>query len=501
MRTQLLLISFFSFFLLSVGFVMASPESIGIVPDVDLPYYVDVISLSTQNYFDNYNYINVSFRFNNTDYSIQTMNESAEVNITIPGYWSIQIASFSHPEGWIIFDNLGPKNFTIFPFTITAGNNTTAEYVSQEIIFSGGSGGEVHLYPDFDDNIEPICMGGGTGSASLGDIYLSDHFSNFDSWSMNFTFNDTDYYFTGNDTGCYTTDYSGTFEDSIGNSFELFTYCEYFYFERISGVGTVPFTIRVWSDDYGEDYYAYANSYFTFGVPCSDAEPIQFRDIPDFYLGNDSAFVFPVSDYFLHFDRVRVEYDDALTGTTFTKTIRYYDSEWCNSDENDTDFQICVTGMGIGDIQVALYSWGHGVSQTPIYLTAISDAGSFESSFYVSSSFGSQEYSSVGESGLDTSSPFQTLAEVYHRLFPPANRLSDAGKMAYVVVTLLFVNIIVLLLMFKTTGGKNAGMVLITLNIILFFYFLTIHYIPISILIFASLVLIAIAFFKFKGGN
>jgi hypothetical protein len=95
-----------------------------------------------------------------------------------------------------------------------------------------------------------------------------------------------------------------------------------------------------------------------------------------------------------------------------------------------------------------------------------------------------------------------SLINTYSGLFPDSETLTSSQRLAYVFITLLLIDILLFVIIFFVLNAKKiVAYILLIFDIILFFYFITIGYIPIAILVITLLILLGVAFFKFKGGH
>lgn len=119
----------------------------------------------------------------------------------------------------------------------------------------------------------------------------------------------------------------------------------------------------------------------------------------------------------------------------------------------------------------------------------------------------------IGSGGGTLVSPsFNNIINNLINIFPDADNLSFGRKILYVVFTLVFVTSLMFFMGWilisggKTSNTNVAGMKFIIyitgfIDVLLFFYFISINYIPVGILVIGTLILIALAYFKFFGGG
>lgn len=111
--------------------------------------------------------------------------------------------------------------------------------------------------------------------------------------------------------------------------------------------------------------------------------------------------------------------------------------------------------------------------------------------FQVVSEGGSSE---IGIGALDT------VTGGFSGLYPRAENLSVRDRYAYVVITILIASVLIFCavgLFFKNPSA--AVWILLVVDLLLFFYFLSIGYIHVSVLVVLILILIAISYFKIRG--
>jgi hypothetical protein len=95
-----------------------------------------------------------------------------------------------------------------------------------------------------------------------------------------------------------------------------------------------------------------------------------------------------------------------------------------------------------------------------------------------------------------------SIVSGFDGIFPQSSTISLTNKLAYVFLFMLLIDLIILLIiLFVIKKPEAIGWSILIVDILLFFYFLTIGYIPVAMLIFMILVLLVITYFKIKGGN
>lgn len=235
-----------------------------------------------------------------------------------------------------------------------------------------------------------------------------------------------------------------------------------------------------------------ANQNSTFGAPY----PI--ISLAPKTLGSGQSYTFKASDYFggnvTDFtvsweDTINLQsaYVNALYGgspSTYSGLIQV------NVLPIGNDFNITVTGLG-------------NTATFPIQLIAKNSVGESTLTYILTSVF-----SSTSGSGTTTSSDLRNgssiigyLTSIFDDVFPAKETLSVKYRFAFVFITLLIVNLLAFLLMMQSGSIKFLGWIILVLDVLLIFYFLAIQYIPISILIFFILLLLAGSYFKLRGGS
>ena len=87
-------------------------------------------------------------------------------------------------------------------------------------------------------------------------------------------------------------------------------------------------------------------------------------------------------------------------------------------------------------------------------------------------------------------------------LFPDKDTLSQTQRWGYVLITMLVVSLLPLLLVNNLSNFTQLFYIILTLDVLLFAYFLSIGYIPVSLLVIMLLGGLAISYFKlFRGGS
>lgn len=97
---------------------------------------------------------------------------------------------------------------------------------------------------------------------------------------------------------------------------------------------------------------------------------------------------------------------------------------------------------------------------------------------------------------------FSSMACGLQEWFPPASTLSTAGKLAIVVIVLLIFTLGIYLFLFFLIRSfmPFSHYIVFIIDVLLCFFFLAIGYIPVAILVIVVLILIALTFFRIKSG-
>jgi hypothetical protein len=93
------------------------------------------------------------------------------------------------------------------------------------------------------------------------------------------------------------------------------------------------------------------------------------------------------------------------------------------------------------------------------------------------------------------------LSSLFDVIFPNKDSLTLKQKFSYVLITFFLIDFLILILCFKSQNIKLAGILIIIIDVLMFFYFLAIGYIPITILIIFILIALVFSFFKIKAGG
>jgi hypothetical protein len=102
----------------------------------------------------------------------------------------------------------------------------------------------------------------------------------------------------------------------------------------------------------------------------------------------------------------------------------------------------------------------------------------------------------------EAQSLFDGIATYFDNLFPSPTGMTTGHKLSFVLITFLLVDLVIFLIFFfGIKNPKGSVWAILVIDVLLYFYFLASGYIPVSIFIFCILLLITIAFLKFKGGN
>jgi hypothetical protein len=113
-----------------------------------------------------------------------------------------------------------------------------------------------------------------------------------------------------------------------------------------------------------------------------------------------------------------------------------------------------------------------------------------------------ETYNNVTINETITGTILGDASDYFSGLFPSSEGKETKTLLAYVFITLLLIDIVLFVLFFVfLKSPKVALWVILIFDTLLFFYFLSIGYIPIGILIVILLIISALAFFKFKGGG
>lgn len=97
------------------------------------------------------------------------------------------------------------------------------------------------------------------------------------------------------------------------------------------------------------------------------------------------------------------------------------------------------------------------------------------------------------------------LTDIFVGLFPPANSLSLLERFGFVAVTMLIFTLLIYFFAWKSGNSELGGAVTIgalVVDVVLFFFFTAVGYIPLGVIVVIVLILLALAYFRVtKGGN
>lgn len=224
-------------------------------------------------------------------------------------------------------------------------------------------------------------------------------------------------------------------------------------------------------------------------------------DIPDVYLSaTNTQEQVGISNYFEGYDMFSVSYgvEKQFADTSFPQSPYAVVSD-VNDGVVDIGAYLATSSM---DMPWLTFDYTPNVSYYVINIVASRvnepNGESVASSFYV---YNSQKFN---DSELRSSNSFiGTSTAFLLGIFPAYTDLSVPARWSYVVFAIFGVSLVFLFLSWKVSGTVNKTTMWITaiFDVVLFLFFVSIDYIPISIVIIFSLVIILIAFLKIKGGS
>lgn len=344
-----------------------------------------------------------------------------------------------------------------------------------------------HIFPNIDLN-----------SVGYQKLYLSDYYSNFNKVNFSYSINNSQVDVESDVCGIITANYSGLFyfESSCDDPFDEST--AYLIFEGQGGNFSIfPFAITL------KDNTSEITSYISVidgGSIFPTYTPSFKLNIPTQDLGYGGALAFNLNDYVINYDYFVLEWHDDILDTDFEMTTHFNSDEVCNGE--DGDIIVCTEGLNT-DMQLSFYSNRLDKNKT-ITITAYNTFGNVFSSFLVkSSSDADYEYDTNYHTPDNNGASFiGGISDDFGELFPHESMLSSRAKYAYVFISLLFITLLIYFLAWKVAGISNIIHYVVGLvNFVLFCFFISIGYIPVMLLIMFFLVIIALVFFRLKGGG
>lgn len=115
-----------------------------------------------------------------------------------------------------------------------------------------------------------------------------------------------------------------------------------------------------------------------------------------------------------------------------------------------------------------------------------------------------------GGGGVDTGSFMGGIVNGLNNLYPDSDTITTTSRFGYVAVTLLLLTMLILIFgvaVQRSDLDNNRGLSPLILwsallvNILGFFYFISISYIPVSVLVLLGLIFLGISYFKFFGNG
>ena len=109
----------------------------------------------------------------------------------------------------------------------------------------------------------------------------------------------------------------------------------------------------------------------------------------------------------------------------------------------------------------------------------------------------------VEEDGVGAAAAVSTFTNLFNNLFPDSDTLSLSQRAAYVVIIILAVTAGLFVITHSQTGGIPPAVLYIVgaIDIVLFFFFVAIGYIPIVVPIFVFLIAAALIWFRVRSGG
>lgn len=235
--------------------------------------------------------------------------------------------------------------------------------------------------------------------------------------------------------------------------------------------------------------------------------PTMIRSVSDVPLTQGYG-ILSMNNYFTNYDYVVFSFTDSIfSNRSYEAVVSYNDAKFCLADSGPMpgyfgQATICFSGDD-EDVYLRLYPNGYDTLFN-VTVRAYNQYGYASDDFIFSTSNLTADvddmYSyieSIDETPSDYS--FVTyLTKLFNSLFPHYDTISMRSRFSYILVIALVVNLGGLFLFIDTGNSKFAGLVLLVLNCLMFFYFIAIRYMPASVLIVMLSLLIGIPLFKSK---
>lgn len=233
------------------------------------------------------------------------------------------------------------------------------------------------------------------------------------------------------------------------------------------------------------------------------------NDIDFEYKKNEGRF-YTVSEFFDNYEMLGVEFGNNGSVFWINRTSGQSISS-SNTAKNYTwEFSNELTSAGDGAFILKLYSGSTSFPLEFIEFVANDSSGrtlSLATFFNVSGEEGDEVTQQQTEEDTEnanlkrSNNPLSILTGVFSGLFPNADSLSARARYSFVLITMLLIDIAVLCLMVWTGGVQFAPYVIVLLNVGLVFFFVSISYIPLLLVVMAGIVLFALLIYKFRGGG
>jgi hypothetical protein len=272
--------------------------------------------------------------------------------------------------------------------------------------------------------------------------------------------------------------------------------------ETLSDIGTYTYTITDLDPETEYTYKAVAYSpgdYYVEGdnqtfttSALSLVEPFENEILPDITMNISDTYTFNINNYYTYFDVFNIT-ADGLSLSSGSATL---------TDGNDSVLQFRIYEL-LGNTYLELTSYEENASYDVNY-TVYNSAGAINGDFTVTITEGAETTPEPpeDEDGVLTG-VFGTITGWFIDIFPDSDDMTNSEKIGFMVVFMFIVSLLIVAITFATTKDISMGIIwfIAVINVLLFFFFASIGYVPVGFLVVIGLIILAYGVLKIRAKN
>jgi hypothetical protein len=274
--------------------------------------------------------------------------------------------------------------------------------------------------------------------------------------------------------------------------------------ETLSDIGTWTYTITDLDPETEYTYKAVAYSpgdYYVEGdnqtfttSALSLVEPFENEILPDITMNISDTYNFNINNYYTYFDVFNIT-ANGLSLSSGSATL---------TDGSNSVLKFEIYEL-LGNTYLELTSYEENASYDVNY-TAYNSAGAINGDFTVTITEGAETTpeppEDEDEDGVLTG-VFGTITGWFIDIFPDSDDMSSSQKIGFMVVFMFIVSLLIVAITFATTKDISMGIIwfIAIINILLFFFFASIGYVPVGFLVVIGLIILSYGVLKIRARN